>query len=148
MTIQDQVILALTVWRENRGGQPQPDAMQSVANVILNRAAAHRTSVWAVCTKKLQFSSLTAPGDPELVLWPADSDPQWQMALNLATQALNGTLADLTGGAMDYYAPKGQKWAARITLSDGEVIPFPDSWNKNAVAYTVTIADQVFFRDV
>jgi hypothetical protein len=148
MTIQDQVILALTIWRENRGGQPQPQAMQSVANVIMNRTVAHGTDVWSVCTKKAQFSSLTSPGDPELTLWPFDSDPQWIMALQIAQQAASVSLADITGGAMDYYAPQGQKWAKRFTLPDGTVIPFPDNWNESAVAYTVTIGNQVFFRDV
>lgn len=148
MTIQDQVILALTIWRENRGGQPQPQAMQSVANVIMNRSVAHNSDAFSVCTKKLQFSSISAPGDPELTLWPTDSDPQWAIALKIAEQAAAGTLTDITGGAMDYYAPQGQKWAARFTLPDGTVIPFPDHWNQSAVAYTVTIGKQVFFRDI
>lgn len=141
-------MLAITIWKENRGGQPQPQAMQSVANVIMNRAVAHGTDVWSVCTKKLQFSSLTAPGDPELTLWPSDSDPQWVMALQIAQQAASGSLNDITGGAMDYYAPQGQKWAARLTLPNGNTIPFPDHWHQSAVAYTVTIGNQVFFRDV
>jgi hypothetical protein len=37
MTIADQFVLALTCWRENRGGGIP--GMQSVANVIMNRAA-------------------------------------------------------------------------------------------------------------
>ncbi len=148
MTIQDQVIMALTIWRENRGGHPQPDAMQSCANVILNRTEAHGSTVWSVCTKKLQFSSLTAPGDPELVLWPPDSDPQWDMALQLAAQAAAGTLSDLTGGSTLYYAP-GTVGAGKhqmINLPDGSSIPFPSTWNPSAVTYVCKIGGQVFFR--
>src|SRR5580698_4940206 len=97
MTIQDQVILALTMWRENRGGGTV--GMQSVGNVILNRAKNQGKSVWHVCTAFEQFSSLTAKGDPELVLWSADGDTSWGQALLLAAQAADGTMADITGGA-------------------------------------------------
>lgn len=97
MTIQDQVIGALCAWRENRGGGTQ--GMQSVLNVLMNRAAKRGTDAWTECTRHMQFSSITAPGDPELALWPSDSDPQWGTALGLAEAAANGSLVDLTGGA-------------------------------------------------
>lgn len=146
MTIQDQVILALTVWRENRGGGRA--GMQSVANVIMNRAARHKTSPYAECVKPLQFSSETAKGDPELTLWPAGDDPQWEQALDLAELAAAGVLDDITNGADLYYAPKGQAWTKRFTLPNGLAIVFPDHWNANAVQYVCTVAGQVFFRSV
>ena len=144
MRIQDEVLLALTVWRENRGGGVQ--GMQSVANVIVNRAAERGTDAYTECVRPLQFSSLTAKGDPELTLWPANGDAQWAEALQLAAQAAAGTLNDITGGATLYYAPAGQQWTKRITLADGSVVPFPDGWNEAAVVETCTIAGQVFFK--
>ena len=146
MTPQDITILALTAWRENRGGQPQPEAMQSVCNVVMNRVAKQGTDAWTECTRHMQFSSITAPGDPELALWPSDSDPQWGTALGLAEAAANGSLVDLTGGADLYYAPTSIKTAASITLPNGTTIPFPQGWNPAAVTYKATIADQVFFK--
>ena len=143
MTIQDEVILALTAWRENRGGGTA--GMQSVMNVILNRAAKRATDAYTECIRPMQFSSMTAHGDPELTLWPADADPQWQTALQMAQRASTGSLPDLTGGATLYYAPKGIQSSVTFTLPDGSVIPFPSTWNENVCKYTATIADQVFF---
>lgn len=145
MTIQDQVILALTIWRENRGGGFV--GMQSVANVIVNRARKHNSSAYVECTRRLQFSSMTAPNDPELSLWPAAIDTQWQVALGIAATAAAGTLQDITGGADLYYAPAGIRGDVKITLP-GEIgiQPFPAGWNPQAVEFTGAIAKQFFFR--
>lgn len=149
MTPQDQIIGALCAWRENRGGIPQPDAMQSILNVLQNRAAKHGTDIYTEATRKLQFSSLTAPGNPELTLWPSDNDPQWVMALGMAQEIANGTLFDLTRGATDYYAPRGivTKLGKIFTTPDGTAYPFPDGWNESAVTYTRTIGNQLFFTE-
>ena len=144
MTIQDEVILALTVWRENRGGGLS--GMQSVANVIMNRVKMRKSDAYTECVRAEQFSSMTAKGDPELTLWPNDGDLQWQAALNIAAQAAAGALEDITGGADLYYAPAGQQWKQRFTLPNGTQIPFPDHWNEAAVQYTCTVAGQVFFK--
>lgn len=144
MRMQDQVLLALTAWRENRGGGVE--GMQSVANVILNRAMHRGTDAYTECIRPLQFSSLTAKGDPELTLWPADNDQQWLAALGLAEQATVGSLDDITGGAVLYYAPRGIQSSKTIRLPDGSVLPFPEGWNENAVTFTCRIADQLFFK--
>jgi len=145
MRVQDEVMLALTMWRENRGGGVA--GMQSVGNVILNRAAKRGTSVWAVCTARLQFSSLTAPGDPELTLWPADSDPSWATALDLASRAAAGVLEDITHGAVLYYAPRAIRTDKTYTLPDGTIVPFPKPWNPVVVEYLCEIAGQLFFGE-
>jgi hypothetical protein len=146
MTIQDQVIGALCAWREQRGaGRP---GLQSILNVLLNRTARDKTSVYEEATAKLQFSSLTAKGDPELTLWPVDADPQWQQALSLAAQAAAGTLADLTNGSTLYYAPASIPSGASITIPNGTTLPFPKGWNPDVVTYQVTIGGQVFFTEV
>jgi N-acetylmuramoyl-L-alanine amidase len=128
MTPQDIAIGALTAWRENRGGATP--GMQSVLNVLANRATSRHSSIYAEAVRKWQFSSMTAKGDPNLILFPQDSDPAWAQALNLASQAAAGTLEDITQGATSYYAqsmatPPG--WAASMTQ-------------------TVVIAGQIFFK--
>jgi hypothetical protein len=128
MTIQDEAIGALCAWRENRGGG-EP-GMHSVLNVLVNRAAQRGTSVYAEAVRNWQFSSMTAPGDPNLILFPPDSDPQWQIALNLAGYAAGGVLADITDGATSYYA-----------LSMAQ----PPAW-ASSMTQTAEIAGQVFFR--
>jgi len=148
MRIEDQFLLALTMWRENRGGGSS--GMQSVANVILNRAAQKATDAYTECTRRLQFSSITAPKDPELSLWPNDGDPQWEMALAMAELAAQGGLQDLTGGATLYYAPRGivTRKGQTFTLPNGTSIPFPDDWNESVVEFTVEIQNQVFFKQI
>ena len=130
MTIQDEVVLALTIWRENRGGGLS--GMQSVANVILNRAKLQKQSVYEVCTKHAQFSSISMPGS-ESYLWPAETDTAWISALGLAALAATTGLVDLTKGASSYYAPAGMP---------GGVAP---SW-AGSMTYITTIAGQRFYK--
>jgi hypothetical protein len=150
MTFQDQCLIAITCWRENRGGQPQPAAMQSVVNVIMNRAAAHSQDPYTVCTTHAQFSSISMPG-PEADLWPLDFNPQWQQALALAAQAAAGTLDDITDGSTLYYAPADltpTEIEGTFTLPDGTTIPWVKGWNQAAVEFKVRVAGQVFFREI
>lgn len=144
MRDQDKVLLALTIWRENRGAGIE--GMQSVANVVLNRAAKNGTTPWRECVRPLQFSSVTMPGDPELTLWPADDDVAWANALELAEKAAGGALDDITDGALYYYAPRSIKTTKTITWLDGTTIPFPEHWNASAVKPVCAIGGQVFFR--
>jgi hypothetical protein len=104
--------------------------MQSVANVIMNRAAKRRTDAYTECVRPMQFSSLTAKGDPELTLWPADNDPQWLEAIALAGQAAVGTLEDITDGATSYYA---------LTMTS------PPYW-ASSMTPTVVIQNQQFYK--
>lgn len=130
MDLKDVFVTAITAWRENRGGGKP--GMQSVINVIFNRAAKRKTSPYIECVKPWQFSSMTATGDPELSLWPVSDDPQFAMALEMAQQAIAGALEDITGGATFYYAlsiKNPPKWAATMKK-------------------TAEIAGQVFFREV
>lgn len=128
MTPTDQFMLALTIWRENRGGGFP--GMQSVANVIVNRAKARGTSPYQECTRAWQFSSITAKGDPQLGLWPSLGDPSWQLAEGIAQAAANGSLDDITEGATSYYA---------LTMTT------PPSWAA-AMTETVTVEGQKFFK--
>lgn len=108
--------------------------MQSVFNVLMNRAARRGSDVYTEAVRKWQFSSMTDPGDPNLVLYPTAIDAQWAAALTLASQAAAGSLEDLTGGATSYYAPAG--------MPNGQVPGWAASMTQ-----TVTIAGQIFFKE-
>lgn len=143
MKIQDQVVLALCIWRENRGHGRE--GMQSVANVVMNRAAKRGTSAYYECVRPVQFSSMTTKGDPELGLWPAEGDAQWEMALDLAQSAAAGALADITDGATLYYAPHAIVTDQTYRWLDGTDIPFPKDWNLKVVKPLCSIGGQMFF---
>jgi len=107
--------------------------MTSVLNVLMNRAAKRKTSVYEEAIRRLQFSSMTAAGDPNLILYPSAIDPQWAEALALMAEASQGTLTDITGGATHYYAPAGQK--------DGKAPAWAATMTETAI-----IAGQIFFK--
>lgn len=98
--------------------------MQSVANVIMNRAANPcwwGNDVRSVCLKYMQFDCWM-PTDPnyKTILDVTIDDPIYAIALDIAEKALAGTLEDLTGGATYYFAktmPKWPKWAEGKTPS-------------------------------
>lgn len=103
--------------------------MQSVINVLINRATRHETSVYTEATRAWQFSSMTATGDPNLKLFPIELDPQWLEALDLMSRA--DSLEDLTDNATFYYAASMEtapKWAADML-------------------FTKEIAGQFFYRE-
>lgn len=131
----DIVIGALTAWRENRGGGIT--GMQSVINVLTNRAIANKTSIYTEATKHLQFSSMTAKGDPNLIEYPDEQTPvnpdtiAWGNALQLMNSLQEGNLKDLTNGATSYYATS---------------MKTPPSWAKEMIE-TTTIAGQVFLKE-
>ena len=109
----DKVFLALVVWREARG--EEYNARVAVANSILNRV--HKPSWWgndvlSVVGKKFQYSSLTNPGDPQLILWPKN-DSNWQVCLQIACDAIYGRTMDTAPGADSYWDSSimAPKWA-------------------------------------
>lgn len=128
MTALDRISLALCAWKENRhGGQ---SGMQSVMNVVLNRAKKQQRSVYAIVYAPLQFSSMTYKNDPQLLIQPVEElDDTWILAQTLAREADNNNLEDLTDGALFYYA---------LT------IPEP-TWAKQ-MTETVIIANQRFMK--
>lgn len=145
MTNADQFIMALTIWRENRGGGYP--GMQSIANVILNRSNQRGTSPYEECIRPWQFSSLTAKGDPELTLWPSLLDTSWAVAQAISQSAVNGTLDDITGGANLYYNPNSIVSDQTFTLPTGQVVKFPTGWNPSVVKYLKSIENHLFFKE-
>jgi hypothetical protein len=113
MTPLDQISLALCAWKENRGGGIT--GMTSVINVVMNRCADSGASPYAEIYRPLQFSSMSYQHDPQLLIQPKEWDMEWGQALQLAREAADGKLPDITGGANFYYALSiavRPKWAA------------------------------------
>jgi hypothetical protein len=128
MNANDQFMLSLVAWRENRHGQTP--GMQSVCNCVVNRMRARKQTAYQVVTAYKQFSSITAPGDVQLGLYPGTGDPLWAEAQLLAGEALGGTLADITDGSTSYYA---------LSLAE------PPYWAPTMTP-TVVVAGQQFMR--
>src|SRR5271163_3202843 len=120
MTSADQFMVALCLWREARG--VGNSGMVAVACVIRNRALKHDTSYYAQVVSPLQFSSITAKGDPQLNNYPAGADTSWQLATKIVASLADGSLADTTEGATLYY---------------DDSIPFPKGWDIHKVEDTV-----------
>lgn len=110
----DVFYLALVVWREARGASRE--AQVAVAHSVLNRVK--RPSWWGktldeVVTKKWQYSSMAAPGDPQLILWPRLTDASWLGCLGVAYDVLHGDAPNPIPGADSYYdsSISAPKWA-------------------------------------
>jgi N-acetylmuramoyl-L-alanine amidase len=112
--IYSTVLLALVIWREARGEGEA--AWRAVGCSIRNRVI--RPSWWGrdfveVVTKKWQYSSMAAPGDPQLILYPKLGDSRFHEILNLAGGIIDGLIESPVPGADSYFddsiAPP--KWA-------------------------------------
>ena len=132
MSVWNIAVTAICAWRENRAGGL--NGMQSVINVLQNRAKASGLTMADEALKKWQFSSMTAPGDPQLSLGPNFTDTHDEMAyrtaLRLAAEADSDNLPDITGGAVNYYA---------VSMTT------PPSW-AGSMDRTTEIQGQIFFR--
>ncbi len=108
----DQTIIAKTAWGENRGGGEE--GMQSVINVICNRAA--KPAWWGktareVCLKPYQFDCwLEYDVNYQKLLAVTIADGAYMTALELASKALRGELADITNGSCYYFAKTMNPW--------------------------------------
>ena len=127
-------VLARTIWGESRGESEL--GMQAVASVVLNRV---KHQIWwghdiiSVCLKPWQFSCWNK-NDPNLPKLEAvtDDDPQFEQALNIATNAINGLLFDPTDGCDSYFDCR---------------MPVPPSWAVNLTP-KATIGHHVFYQTV
>lgn len=102
--LTEHFFLGLCDFREARG--ESEECQIAVICSILNRV--QRKSWWGdsvvhVLKKKWQYSSLTAPNDPQLTLWPDWDDPAWLRALGAARQGLRGEFEHPLPGADSYH---------------------------------------------
>ncbi len=150
MNPNDLFMLSICLWREARS--QGVDGMTFVGCVVRNRVLKHSSSYYAEVVKKLQFSSITAPGDKQLGLYPGEKDLLWMQAQNISHDVIYGNGTDITQGATLYYNPDAIDKGKTITLLDGTVVPFPSTWNPGVVKETVTIGVRpqmhVFFREI
>ena len=130
ITPADEYMLARCLYLEDRSGGY--NGMVAVGSVVRNRVLRDRCSYYAAVVRHLQFSSITAKGDPELTLYPAETEPAWMQAQAIAASIIDGSIADTTHGATLYYA---------------QSIPFPASWNRAKVTATVSVGGQHFFTE-
>lgn len=124
----DKASMALCIWRE-AAGEPL-EGKVAIAHVILNRSRAQGRAPHAVVEAKLQFSSMTAPGDPTLVRWPLRPDPSFTVCMEVVEDAVNNLGQDPTGGATHYFNP-------------AVVVP---SWASSMVK-TITIGHHDFYKE-
>lgn len=99
-------VLARTIWGEARGEGYA--GMQAVANVIMNRVKRggwYGLTITEVCKKPKQFSCWNA-NDPNYVKIKnvTTDNNQFLQAVEIARQAVAGTLPDITSGATEYHA--------------------------------------------
>ena len=118
--------LARTIWGEARGCGAA--GMRHVASVVINRAwhpSWWGNNVIAVCIQPWQFSCRNLNDINRAKLFQVTlADPVFAVAMDIAKQAVAGTLPDETMGADSYYAlsmARPPAWAAKSvhTMSDG-----------------------------
>ena len=82
-------MLALCIWREARGESLHGKRL--VAQVIVNRMHDPRwpSSIVGVVTQRKQFSCFN-PGDPNALLFPAETDRAWMDCVTAADDVLSG----------------------------------------------------------
>lgn len=129
--------VARTCWGEARGlGEL---GMKAVASVIMNRIAKqswYGLTPYEVCMKSshgiYQFDC-NDPNDPNCIKCQnvTSDDPQFAIALQIATDACNGDLDDITRGALNYYST---------------TIPLP-SWADGKIP-CLTIGNTVFYNNI
>lgn len=145
MTHADYALLSLCLWRESRGEGYAGQV--AVACVVRNRVLRDSNSYFAEVIKPWAFSSITAKGDPQLGLYPKDTDAQWLQCQQIAQSVADGLITDTTGGATLYWNPSGIKSNATFTLLDGTTVAFPQGWNPAVVTETVQIGAHIFLKE-
>jgi N-acetylmuramoyl-L-alanine amidase len=110
--------LARTLWGEARG--ESHEGRVAVANVVMNRVKLQGwmgKSVTQVCLKPYQFSCwLQNDVNRNKLLAVGSGDSAFVDCLAIATDAVNGELPDITGGATHYHEKHiTPPWAAKAT---------------------------------
>lgn len=131
MTPADYFMTALCLYREARGEGNA--GMTAVGCVIRNRMHRRSSTAYAEVVKRLQFSSITDPKDPQLAVYPLAGDAAWQQAQLLAQNVLNGDVQDITQGATLYY---------------DDSIAFPASWDATKLTPLGKIGRLNLFKEI
>lgn len=110
----EEAMLALLVWREARGELHQ--AKVAVCYSVLNRVKSPKwwgRTIGEVVAKKWQYSSMAAPGDPNLIAYPLPHDLSFQDAMLAVNAVLTNGEKNPVEGADSYYdvSIPPPKWA-------------------------------------
>lgn len=126
-------VLARTIWGEARGEGYA--GMQAVANVIMNRVKRggwYGLTVTEVCKKPYQFSCWNVNDVNYAKIQNVTTDNnQFLQALDIARQAVAGTLPDITSGATEYHATS-----------------IEPAWNYAKLEDVGTIGNHKFYRSI
>lgn len=124
-------VVARTLWGEARG--EGYTGMQAVANVIMNRVERggwYGLTPSEVCKKPYQFSCwLKSDPNYNKLTAVTTSDRLFKQAQDIATLAVNGQLADITGGATEYHTKA--------------ITP---NWNYDKLTKTASIGQHIFYK--
>jgi len=121
VTEKDLDLMAWTLLGEAAGEGSK--GMQAVANVIVNRANSgqYPSRIGKVVLQPKQFSTWnTGEGGNDPQSRYSKKSDAFKNARIIAEQAVNGELPDITGGALNYWAPRGMKngadpyWAKNV----------------------------------
>ena len=110
VTAKDLDLMAWTLLGEAAGEGSK--GMQAVANVIVNRANSgqYPSRISKVVLQPKQFSAWnTGEGGNDPQSRYSKKSEAFKNARIIAEQAVNGELPDITGGALNYWAPRGMK---------------------------------------
>jgi spore germination cell wall hydrolase CwlJ-like protein len=114
-TSSDLDVMARTILGE--AANQSAAAKLGVASVIMNRVKAGQGGITSVCKAPGQFDcwfpSLGGRSDYNLTANTPTSNATYQACLVIATGAVNGTLADNTGGATYYHNTTNPEQAPR-----------------------------------
>ena len=103
--LYETALLALVIWREARSEGEL--GMRAVACSIRNRV--ERPTWWgnsyaSVISKKYQYSSIGAPGDPQLIRYPDMNDSAFAEALQIADMMIGDEpVANPVSGADSFF---------------------------------------------
>ena len=116
----EKLSAAFCAWREARGETATlHDSLRAIIHVIANRAALGKKSWAQIVYQYEQFSSITAPGDPQIKAddIPLQPDPIFEQCYDIADLIFGGGDFDLTDGATHYFNPGIvlPSWAASMT---------------------------------
>lgn len=110
----ERAMLALLVWREAQGEIYQ--ARVAVCYSALNRVESPKwwgRSLGAVIALKWQYSSMAAPGDPNLIKYPLPQDVVFRDCLQIVDDVMSKKVKNPVPGADSYYdvSIPPPKWA-------------------------------------
>lgn len=130
--VWEVALLALVLWREARGETVMTKRV--VAWSIRNRAMhpGWWGNGWAgVIMAPRQYSSMTYPGDPNLVKYPQPNDTAWMACMDMASEVYNAPAGmDISMGATHYFDRSLDGTEAVPTwATDGSMMHVMDSGN-------------------